>query len=90
MLNWTDTIAVVRFPARALTEPSSAPTAGFFPRVKLVVRDALVRAVDALVAWQVRARQRHHLAGLNDHLLKDIGLNRVDVLRETSKPFWRP
>lgn len=90
MPNWTETMTVVRFPGRVLTEQSSAPTAGFSPRVKMVVRKALVRAFDTLVMWQGRAHQRHHLAGLSDHLLKDIGLNRVDVLREASKPFWRP
>jgi uncharacterized protein YjiS (DUF1127 family) len=33
--------------------------------------------------------QRRTLAMLNDHMLKDIGLSRVDVEREVSKPFWR-
>jgi uncharacterized protein YjiS (DUF1127 family) len=26
---------------------------------------------------------------LNDHILKDIGLTRVDVEREVRKSFWR-
>lgn len=90
MPDWTETMTVIRFPGRALTEQSSAPAAGFSQRVKVIVRNALVRAFDTLVVWQVRARQRNHLASLNDHLLKDIGLNRADILRETSKPFWRP
>jgi uncharacterized protein YjiS (DUF1127 family) len=40
-------------------------------------------------AWRERARQRRHLAGLNDHMLRDIGLTRGDVMAESSKPFWR-
>ncbi len=36
-----------------------------------------------------RARQRRDLAALSDHALRDIGLNRVDVEREVSKPMWR-
>jgi len=39
--------------------------------------------------WRERARQRRHLAGLNDHMLRDIGLTRGDVMAESSKPFWR-
>ena len=39
--------------------------------------------------WDERARQRHHLANLDDHLLKDIGLTPDDVRRECSKSFWR-
>ena len=41
------------------------------------------------LAWQERLRQRRHLDGLDDRLLKDIGLSRADVAREVDKPFWR-
>jgi uncharacterized protein YjiS (DUF1127 family) len=43
---------------------------------------------DILVRWQARARERNHLAGLSDDALKDIGLSRADVERESRKPFW--
>lgn len=39
--------------------------------------------------WYDRARQRRHLATLNDHLLWDIGIDRASALKEASKPFWR-
>ena len=42
-----------------------------------------------LVLWQDRARQRAHLASLDDRILRDIGIGRVEVAREASKPFWR-
>jgi uncharacterized protein YjiS (DUF1127 family) len=42
-----------------------------------------------LIVWQDRARQRHQLASLDDHLLRDMGLDRADVERETALPFWR-
>jgi uncharacterized protein YjiS (DUF1127 family) len=45
--------------------------------------------VDRNRTWRERARQRRHLAGLNDHILRDIGLTRGDVMAESSKPFWR-
>jgi uncharacterized protein YjiS (DUF1127 family) len=46
-------------------------------------------AGDLAATWRRRARERTQLARLSDHDLHDIGLNRVDVYRETSKPFWR-
>ena len=36
-----------------------------------------------------RARQRRALRGLSDAMLRDLGLTRGDVARETEKPFWR-
>jgi uncharacterized protein YjiS (DUF1127 family) len=48
----------------------------------------LTRGVNILLDWQVRAAQRRHLAELPDHVLKDVGLSRADVARETTKPFW--
>jgi uncharacterized protein YjiS (DUF1127 family) len=47
------------------------------------------RAVDLVLTWHERARQRRHLESLNDRMLRDIGLTRADVLAEASKPFWR-
>jgi uncharacterized protein YjiS (DUF1127 family) len=47
------------------------------------------RAVDLVLIWHERARQRRHLESLNDRMLRDIGLTRADVLAEASKPFWR-
>ncbi len=51
-------------------------------------RGFLTRAVYTLEAWHERARGRRRLMELDDRLLKDIGLTRADVARETSKPFW--
>jgi uncharacterized protein YjiS (DUF1127 family) len=39
--------------------------------------------------WIERTRQRQALAGLDDHMLRDIGITRVEVARECGKPFWR-
>jgi uncharacterized protein YjiS (DUF1127 family) len=50
----------------------------------------LVKASDTLLDWQDRARQRHRLGEMDDHLLRDIGLSRADLEHEIEKPFWRP
>lgn len=50
---------------------------------------ALHRATAMVARWGERIRGRHELAGLDDRQLADIGLSRVEVIAETSKPFWR-
>jgi uncharacterized protein YjiS (DUF1127 family) len=56
-------------------------------------RPTLMRLVSPivrrLIEWRARVMQRRTLAMLDDHMLKDIGLSRMDVEREVSKPFWR-
>ena len=49
------------------------------------VRQALGRAWSAAAASERRAR-----AALDDGLLRDIGLTRADVDRESIAPFWQP
>lgn len=44
----------------------------------------------ALVAACVRRTQsRRELVCLGDRELRDIGITRIDALREAQKPFWR-
>jgi uncharacterized protein YjiS (DUF1127 family) len=50
----------------------------------------LTAAVDLVLSWQERMRERRQLQSLSDAMLHDIGLGRADVEAETSKPFWRP
>lgn len=60
------------------------------PRGRRTGRGLVARAIDVLLGWTERARQRRHLAGLDDRLLRDIGISRVEVEAEISRPFWRP
>ena len=50
----------------------------------------LIRVFDALGAWQDRAMERRRLAGFDDRMLHDIGVDRAAAAAEAGKPFWRP
>lgn len=39
--------------------------------------------------WNDRRKAANTLARLNGDQLKDIGLNRDDIKRDYSRPFWR-
>ena len=43
----------------------------------------------AVRAWMDRHRQRRALNLLDDKMLEDIGLTRLDVEHEIRKPFWQ-
>jgi uncharacterized protein YjiS (DUF1127 family) len=47
------------------------------------------RLMQAIYRARQRSRQRRALSGLNDAMLRDLGLSRGDVAREVEKPFWR-
>jgi uncharacterized protein YjiS (DUF1127 family) len=39
--------------------------------------------------WWRRFQERRELAGLDDRMLRDMGLSRSQAWYETSKPFWQ-
>jgi uncharacterized protein YjiS (DUF1127 family) len=50
-----------------------------------------VTAIAATISfWRQRSRSRHLLATLDDHLLRDMGVSRVEAWRESDRPFWIP
>jgi uncharacterized protein YjiS (DUF1127 family) len=68
----------------------SSPINGLSRGVGHEVVAVLDRIFEAPFQWAERVAERRHLAELDDHLLRDIGLNRADVEAVTTKPFWRP
>jgi uncharacterized protein YjiS (DUF1127 family) len=50
---------------------------------------ALRLAADTLALWRQRARGRRQLRAFDDHLLRDIGITRLQAAAEADKPFWR-
>ena len=53
-----------------------------------VVR-GLARVAAALRAAWRRHRSRTRIAGLDAHLLKDIGVSYAEAEHEANKPFWQ-
>lgn len=39
--------------------------------------------------WRTRVKARRALARLDDHMLRDIGLDRLTANREVSRRFWQ-
>jgi len=40
--------------------------------------------------WRQRRRERAEIRRLDDRDLRDIGITRIDAMREADKSFWRP
>jgi uncharacterized protein YjiS (DUF1127 family) len=70
---------------RLLSNPWSATHAHQPPhQLQIALSWSGVRA-----AWQ-RHRSRQHIAQLDAHMLRDIGVSFSDAEAEANKPFWRP
>jgi uncharacterized protein YjiS (DUF1127 family) len=68
-------------PTLTATRPAALPSAGS----KGLIR----RVFDTLMLWQQRAAERDQLMAMDDRMLQDLGVSRVDVDFEYAKPFWR-
>ena len=51
--------------------------------------DPLARSWSWLRQCRERRRQRRALAQLDERLLRDIGLSRMQAAAERAKPFWK-
>jgi uncharacterized protein YjiS (DUF1127 family) len=51
--------------------------------------DLSTTIMKTLTQWMARSVQRRHLAELDDHILRDIGLEYKQAIREADKPFWK-
>ena len=64
---------------------SGRPSVGFAARLWRWA----VAVVAMMDAWGARVRQRRHLRTLDDHMLRDIGLTRGEVIFESRKLPWQ-
>ena len=62
---------------------------GPFLRPRISVFPAVRRFSAMIREWRIHARSRRELLALDDRMLKDIGITRIDAQREAAKPFWR-
>ena len=76
----------------SVVDRSFAPTVPLLGSQGWIVAPAEPRAgIVALVReWLRRSRTRHDIADLDERLLRDIGLTRIDAAVESSKHFWQP
>jgi uncharacterized protein YjiS (DUF1127 family) len=73
---------------RAPSVPAHLPALAWFALRRS--GEAAGRVAQIGLTWLERSRQRRQLAELNDYMLRDIGLTRLDAWAEAEKPFWRP
>ncbi|MGF1627121.1 MAG: DUF1127 domain-containing protein [Alphaproteobacteria bacterium] len=59
------------------------------PARRVSLADRLLQVVQWLEQGLEVHRQRQALRSMDDHMLRDIGVTRADVERETRKPLWR-
>ena len=75
----------------SLTRTDRTALEGLSARTTLPVPSRIaVKMAWAYVQWMQRRRSRAHLANLDDHMLRDIGLTPREADIEARKPFWRP
>lgn len=62
--------------------------APYVRHVRHRTRGVIAACLRLVALWADRARQRRILAAMDDHLLSDIGITRLEAEREARKPFW--
>ena len=58
------------------------------PGILLSIMLAVRTGVNTLSEWRQRSRQRRHLALLDEHLLRDVGIDRMTARQEASRRGW--
>jgi uncharacterized protein YjiS (DUF1127 family) len=74
----------------AITEsfPRQPQEDGLGVSLKAPKKSLALRLLELLELWHRRRNDRRLLSGLDDRMLKDMGVSSIDALKESSKPFW--
>ena len=68
---------------------SPVETLVFRPAALPPLSRMVLRAAVLVVTWEARHRTRSQLTRLDNHLLRDIGLDPLTAQNEATRPFWR-
>ena len=58
-------------------------------RSRAMLGRALTRLIELVISWYRDRRDRLRLARLDDRMLRDIGIDRIRVERDSTASFWR-
>ncbi|NJJ58876.1 DUF1127 domain-containing protein [Pseudomonas grimontii] len=83
-IRWIDHIARHTLASSPLEGEKMKGQKGFV----LITKRPFSRLLQVVLRWQVLRHERQVLASMNDDALKDIGLSRADVERESHRHFW--
>ncbi|CCV10319.1 DUF1127 domain-containing protein [Mesorhizobium sp. STM 4661] len=72
-----------------MTATTASPPASVNPVARLPFPFLRRLRLRLAARWYDRHLQRLDLAGIDEHLLRDLGLTREDVRRECAKSFWQ-
>lgn len=51
-------------------------------------RGSPIALLERLLTHLQVAQERRHLASLDEHMLRDIGISRADAMAESGRSFW--
>jgi uncharacterized protein YjiS (DUF1127 family) len=63
----------------------SVPRSSFSAKLSALLREAVATPHQ----WAQRRHERRALLQLDDHMLRDIGIDRFQVEEMAARPFWR-
>ena len=53
------------------------------------VENGYEKVSNLIATWTARSRTRSYLANMDYRMLRDIGMEPYDAMREANKPFWK-
>lgn len=61
----------------------------FFTRREKYIDNPVKRLFKTLDLWNKRKEERKQLSKVDERLLKDMGISKLDAQQEIAKPFWQ-
>jgi uncharacterized protein YjiS (DUF1127 family) len=74
---------------RELMNLSGLHSPDYLERIGRWSANAAASITGTIREWNRRQKTRKALLEMSDHLLKDIGISRIEALREGNKAFWK-